>query len=237
MPNIRTKNYDGDDVILRNTKKVYFKSATSDNLVPFTYGEAISKTIIPDFTGGNNMSIPIGDGQLVTELTVNRPSNLLPENIKEGEFIAGVGPGTYAGAGGTDKLTPVFASGSFTPTSATASITITHNLGAIPDEVILVMLDPTEAGDKRPTGIRHVIARSGALKDALGLDYSQNGSLYYGGTGIMNVTYREPVESNAFQQFVHDANATTFCITGYSIFAFSAGMEYMWFATGGLMPH
>lgn len=237
MPNIRAKDYDGNDVILRNATKVYYKSATNETLVPFTYGEAISRTIVPEFTNGGNMSVPIGDGQLVTEITINRPSNLLPENIKKGEFIAGVGPGTYAGSGGGDKLVPVFASGSFTPAGATDSIEVAHNLGVIPDEVIIILQDGTKQNDKRPTGLRYMIARSGALKEAIGLDYVQNAALYYDGTGFITATYREPVESNAFQQFIHDANQSTFRVTGYSLYSLSEGMEYIWFATGGLMPH
>lgn len=239
MPNIRTKDYDGNDVVLRNATKVYYKSATSETLVPFTYGEAISRTIVPEFTNGGNMSVPIGDGQLVTEITINRPSNLLPENIKEGEFIAGVGPGTYVGAGGSEKLTPVMSYGTFTPSQKEETVSVTHNLGVIPDEIIIIICDKTLKGEARPSGIRHLIAYSGALKNAAGLSYAQRAETVFVGEQVnsMSGTYIEPLESNAYPQFVHDANESVFYITGYLFFTFSPNFEYSWYAIGGLMPH
>ena len=65
-------------------------------LVPFTYGEAMSKTVEPDFSNGD-MAIEVPDGELVTELTVKKPEELTPENIPEGMYIAGVGPGEFKG--------------------------------------------------------------------------------------------------------------------------------------------
>ena len=68
------------------------------NLVPFTYGQAVPKTVTPDFSGGD-MSVPIPEGELVNQLTITKPAELIPENIPEGMYIAGVGPGTFAGGG------------------------------------------------------------------------------------------------------------------------------------------
>lgn len=65
-------------------------------LVPFTYGEAVSKTVEPDFSNGD-MAVEVPEGELVTELTVKKPEELTPENIPEGMYIAGVGPGAFKG--------------------------------------------------------------------------------------------------------------------------------------------
>lgn len=70
------------------------------NLIPFTYGRAVPITVAPDFSGGD-MSIPIADGELVNQLTITQPADLIPENIPEGMYIAGVGPGTFVGEGGS----------------------------------------------------------------------------------------------------------------------------------------
>lgn len=64
-------------------------------LVPFTYGEAVGKTVEPDFSEGD-MAVEIADGELVNELTITKPENLVPEHIKKGETIAGV-PGEFIG--------------------------------------------------------------------------------------------------------------------------------------------
>lgn len=71
------------------------------NLVPFTYGQAVPKTVTPDFSGGD-MAVPIAPGELVNQLTITKPADLKPENIPEGLYIAGVGPGTFAGGGGSE---------------------------------------------------------------------------------------------------------------------------------------
>lgn len=70
------------------------------NLIPFTYGLAVPKTVTPDFSGGD-MSVPLVEGELVNQLTIAKPADLIPENIPEGMYIAGVGPGTFAGSNGS----------------------------------------------------------------------------------------------------------------------------------------
>jgi hypothetical protein len=58
-------------------------------LVPFTYGEAMSKTVEPDFSNGD-MAIEVPEGELITELAIIKPENLKPENISKDVEIAGV---------------------------------------------------------------------------------------------------------------------------------------------------
>lgn len=86
-------NYSKTPVHYENVPKVWLTHPESTEetpvLVPFTYGEAVSKTVEPDFSAGD-MAVPIEDGELVTELTITKPEGLVPENIKKGETVAGV---------------------------------------------------------------------------------------------------------------------------------------------------
>lgn len=100
MSDIKLKGWSGAERKYEGVPKVWLSDpeSTDDNpiLVPFTYGEAAKKTVVPDFSGGD-MDVPIADGELVTELTINQPVNLKPENIPKGMYIAGVGPGEFEG--------------------------------------------------------------------------------------------------------------------------------------------
>lgn len=101
MPDVKLKGWSGSDFEYNTVPKVWLEASESTEevpvLVPFTYGEAVAKTVEPDFSGGD-MSVPIPEGELVTQLTIAKPENLVPENISMGEYIAGVGPGTFEGA-------------------------------------------------------------------------------------------------------------------------------------------
>lgn len=103
MPDLQIKGYSAT-FQYKSVPKVYIDTpeSTEDNpvLAPYTFGEAVSKNVQPDFSAGD-MQVPIADGELVTELTVIKPEELVPENIPEGQYIAGVGPGTFQGGGGS----------------------------------------------------------------------------------------------------------------------------------------
>lgn len=107
MPDIKVKGYSGNEIEYSSVPKVWLSAQESTEetpvLVPFTYGEAVSKTVEElDFSEGD-MSVDISEGELVTELTIKRPEELKPENIPAGMYIAGVGPGTFAGGGSDDS--------------------------------------------------------------------------------------------------------------------------------------
>ena len=108
MPDVKLKNYEGTPWPYQAVPKVWLESqeSTEENriLVPFTYGEAVAKTVEPDFSGGD-MPVPIPEGELVTQLTIAKPENLVPENIKAGETVAGV-LGTHEGGGESGGLDP-----------------------------------------------------------------------------------------------------------------------------------
>lgn len=127
-------NYSQNPVEYQNVPKVWLTHPDSTEeepvLVPFTYGEAVKKTVEPDFAAGD-MPVEIPEGELVTELTVKKPEELVPENIPEGMYIAGVGPGTFVGGGsGNIKITGG-------RTGAVDAATISHGLGVIPDIIIV----------------------------------------------------------------------------------------------------
>lgn len=124
-------SYSKSPVHYENVPKVWLTHPSSTEeapvLVPFTYGEAVGKTVEPDFSEGD-MAVEIADGELVKELTIAKPADLVPEKIAEGEYIAGVGPGTHVGGGGgssgSDDWNIVFKIFSHDGTQGTGNMTI-----------------------------------------------------------------------------------------------------------------
>lgn len=100
MASVKLKGWSGKEWTYDNVPKVWLNASesTEENevKVPFTYGEAVKKEVSLDFSDGD-MQVPIAEGELVTELTVKQPDDLIPENIPLGMYIAGVGPGTFEG--------------------------------------------------------------------------------------------------------------------------------------------
>ena len=102
---VSVKSYSQENVIFRDVPKIWLKKAGSSDeepvLVPFTFGEATEDVPITglDFSGGNHC-FEAPSGVLVKSAVVEKPEDLVPEKIAEGEYIAGVGPGTFAGGGG-----------------------------------------------------------------------------------------------------------------------------------------
>lgn len=123
MPDLQIKGYSAT-FQYKSVPKVYIDTpkSTEDNpvLAPYTFGEAVSKNVQPDFSAGD-MQVPIADGELVTELTVAKPAELVPENIPEGQYIAGVGPGTFQGGGGGDEIANAILDGTLSTLSVGAT--------------------------------------------------------------------------------------------------------------------
>lgn len=103
MPNVKIKGWSGNEFAYQDIQKLWLPATESTEeapvLVPYTYGEAVSKTVEPDFSGGD-MAVPIADGELVTELAITKPETLIPANVAKNVNIAGV-IGTHEGGGGT----------------------------------------------------------------------------------------------------------------------------------------
>ena len=100
-------SYGQNPIEYQNVPKIWLTHPNSTEeepvLVPFTYGESVSKEVTPDFSGGD-MAVEIPSGELVTGLTVKKPEGLEPENIPHGMYIGGVGPGLFQGGGGGGEL-------------------------------------------------------------------------------------------------------------------------------------
>lgn len=93
MPDVKIKGWSGTEFSYQNVPKIWLNAPESTEespvLVPYTYGEAVSKTVEPDFSAGD-MAVDIPEGELVTGLTITKPETLIPENIVHGVTIAGV---------------------------------------------------------------------------------------------------------------------------------------------------
>lgn len=110
MPDIKVKGYTGDYIHLSGVEKLWMESEESTDaerkLLPYSYGETVAGVQIqPDFSAGD-MPVSAGEGLLVKSAVIKKPEGLIPENIAEGEYIAGVGPGTHSGGGGDNYRVP-----------------------------------------------------------------------------------------------------------------------------------
>lgn len=140
---VNIKNYTQDDVAYKSVPKIWLRTAesTDDNpvLVPFTYGESVSKTVDLDFSSGN-MSVEIAERELVTEMTIKQPENLLPENIRSGETVAGI-EGAFIGD--TEEVTVYLAMADgdqvITPSAegkVLSQVTITKPETLVPENIV-----------------------------------------------------------------------------------------------------
>ena len=99
MRDIVLKTIDGTQNTYQNVDKIAIPTPDGNTAI-FTEGQAVSKTVEPNFASGD-MTVPISDGELVTKLTVKKPEALISDNIKKDINIGGV-TGTLSGAGMQD---------------------------------------------------------------------------------------------------------------------------------------
>lgn len=88
MDDIVLKDRDGTDITYPGINSIRLKTADGGTR-EFLHGETAEKTVAPDFSGGD-MEIPADGGTFLTKVTVEKPEDLLPENIREGKEIGGV---------------------------------------------------------------------------------------------------------------------------------------------------
>lgn len=96
MPDIVLKDRAGNDITLIGASFVRVPN-TSGELVNFYTGDKVEKTIDLDFSQGNIEVVP-EDGSFLAKVTINKPANLLPENVAEDVEIAGI-MGSHSGGG------------------------------------------------------------------------------------------------------------------------------------------
>ena len=152
------KDRNGNDVTYEGIETVTFDTPAEGVQATFTHGQAVSKTVQPNFASGD-MNVPIADGELVTELTIEKPENLEEENIKYGIEIAGK-TGKYVPSGATKEITELdFSEGDQTVTAEEGefwnkvlikkpetlipeNIRYGENVGGIPGTLVHVGTDP-----------------------------------------------------------------------------------------------
>lgn len=130
-PAIVLKDMNGNDVFYDGVTAVKLNLSNGSKQI-FSKGEAADKTVELDFSAGD-MDVAESD-KLFSTVTIPKPTNLIAENIAEGVDIAGI-IGTLAGGGGSGNFK--FASAKI---STAGAVEITHNLGVVPD-VIVVQMD------------------------------------------------------------------------------------------------
>ena len=217
MPDIKIKGWSGTEFAYQDVPKIWLNAAESTEespvLVPYTYGEAVSKTVEPDFSAGD-MAVEIPDGELVTGLTITKPETLIPENIAAGVNIAGV-LGSFSGGAGV-----LAAAGTYQP-EITGRITVTHGLGAVPD-FILVVSDASE-------GFLYQYIMSETLH-SISASPNYGFAWYYPGN---KATITEPMiesDGNGFVGIVGGANEESFRVGGNFLCTHVIGKNYTWLA-------
>ena len=215
MPDIKIKGWSGSEFSYQGVPKVWLPAPESTEdapvLVPYTYGEAVSKNVEPDFSGGD-MEVPIADGELVAGMTITKPETLVPENIAAGVNVAGI-IGTFAGGSGV-----LISSGTYTP-NTTGRITIPHGLGAVPDFVIVC--------SHASTGFVYQYSMSEAF-------FTHSGAPYYGMAVFGSVSSDLPecyltTDKGSLVGAIGNANADTFQVGGV-VYRHEKDATYTWIA-------
>lgn len=89
----------GEPVVYNDIETITVDTTVEGNQQVFTRGVAVDGLeIVPDFSGGD-MPVNAMAGTLVRSATIRKPETLDPEIIAYGEYIAGIGPGTYVTKG------------------------------------------------------------------------------------------------------------------------------------------
>lgn len=109
-------------------------------------------TVPLNMADGNQIITP-SEGKLLSGVTIEKPETLIPENIAEGVDIGGI-IGALAAGGGGAKVAVGTASSQYG--------TITHNLGVVPDIMIMV-INKTQDVRTSDTGL-YAFGISSAMK-------------------------------------------------------------------------
>lgn len=191
-------------------------------------GDFIGDTEEITVDGDNDLNFAGGDGDFVVEpsseekviskVTISKPSELIPDNIAKGVIIAGV-EGTHSG---TQEIVQV--KGSYTPT-VSGNVTIEHNLGVIPD-IIMVRANASAGGYiANIIGFAEEIARDGYFQKI------QTNNSY----GLISMDGKINIFSNSDSNgMIHSATPKIFKVGGSSL-AHEVGKTYSWTVIGGLV--
>lgn len=171
---------------------------------------------------GDQVIVPSADGKVISRVTVKKPETLLPENIAKDVEIGGV-VGTHEGGGEA-----VAVSGEYTPTT-TGEITIQHNLGVMPD-IIVVTSSPSSY-----PAIISVIGFCDKIAERIG--FAQIAKNYVSaGVNEFTATFGIQAEDASGFGFIQNATPLSFTVGGPSI-AHKTGVKCKWRVIGGLARH
>ena len=178
-----------------------------------------------DWSGDDQVITPGTDGKAFSKVTLEKPTGLKPENIAKDVVIGGI-TGTFEGGGAALPL--VSDSGEFKIVTAGGSVTISHKMGVVPDQIFYGITDATSG-----TGLMiWVNGYSTEVASLLGLDTAQN-TQYKNGTSI---GYKYGI-NNDNEMLISDANPMCFSVLDSAVFTHLPNVTYKWFALGGLVPH
>ena len=90
MPDVKIKNYNGEYIAYKDVEKLHLSAADSDELVPFSYGEAVSDVPVPLDLADGDQTLEAPAGTLVKSAVIQKPETLVAENIRNGVSVAGV---------------------------------------------------------------------------------------------------------------------------------------------------
>lgn len=88
MPDIVLKDRNGNDITYPGINSIKVRTTNGDKRT-FVHGEMVEKTVAPDFSEGD-VEIKAAENTFISKVTIEKPEDLLPENIREGKEIGGV---------------------------------------------------------------------------------------------------------------------------------------------------
>ena len=230
MPDIKLLTWSADEKVHDDVPFVWLDApeSTEENpvLLPFTYGAAVKMQVASlDFSEGD-MEIGVPEGNLVSELTIKQPEELVPEVIAKGYRVCGI-DGKHEGSGPAFKREPVMAEGRYTP-SVSGKVTVTHDLGILPDVIIVSGTKTTAAS---------ILQLTGYCTDMLGenIGPKQFATVYYLAQ-ILGMTSNTGIESKEASEAGQICNAgpKTFDVGGNTL-CHIPGQEYTWRVIGGII--
>lgn len=186
------------------------------------FENAESPSVALDFTNGNQIIRPSEDGKVLSNLTIEKPDDLLPENILKDKNIGGVTG--IAEKGSSVKV----AMGTFTST-ITSATTVRHNLGVIPDVVIIKGVYAANTANNYLT-----VGFSQAFNDYTGSTIMARvcGVTTVGGAP-QTTTGLNPIENTYNTSPIYYANKTQFYVGASSSMKIASGSY--WIAIAGLI--
>lgn len=170
-----------------------------------------AKTVDLAMAQGNQVVTP-DEGYLLSQVTVNKPETLIPENIAEGIDIGGVIGSLVASSGSSGgKLFCIFSSAT---NDGVTKRTISHTLGVVPDFVFIVGFTSSDIYYQFGWNMR---------SDLLSLGYAGH-TMFINGESIASLSSQADITSSSKSIY---ATSTTITLNnidpagGYRVFAFS----------------